>query len=404
MKVAPEAFADPGDDPFEDTGFISLRAAMGGGPRRGRVIEVFGPEGAGKTTLAVQLAAQNLGHGECALFEDHEHTFSPEYVKIYSGIDVVHLHEAKAWFKKHGEKAHPPVFLWTQPEHLEDGCDLANAMVESFGPKLRHVIMDSVASMTPKVMDEKSTDHSHVAVRARRLNNWLEPAVGKYHKNGTTLWMVNQVRDVIDGGGFSELSKVTTPGGRALKFYSTHRLYVKDGYSRRWGTLLGQDSKASQVICCKNKVSPTRVGRCQLVLAPGLGFSRDIELLDLCEEYGVLTPGGPGKFQFQGKGPYTRVSLLKALWDEERGYLLFQALENALRNVAFAAQIQSGELTVEELPGLDLSLWQDQFKPKTGTIASSKEDARIAVLDAVLHNSAAANDAVQSDTSSFLAL
>lgn len=414
--VVPGVFASGSDDPFLTTGFYTLAAAMGGGPRQGRVVEIFGAEGCGKTTLAVQLAGFNLGRGEVALFQDHEHSFDANWARIYTGHEVVHLEDAVKWFKKHGEKDFPPVFLWTQPDCLEEGTRLADDLVEAWGSRLRHIIMDSVAAMTPSAqierigeMDKKTGKWKEEmpAIRARKLGAWLEPAVKAYNKAGTNLWLVNQTRDTMDTMAFSELAKITTPGGRSVKFYSSHRLFLKAGNSKRWNDILGQNCSALQVLCVKNKVDQTRRGRTQLVLAPGIGFSTDIELLDLCQEQKVLIGAGPGLFRLRtqaadAKG-FTRRALLQALWDPTRGSIFKDMLTQELRKVVLGPKVEVDELTAEEVPVAPLALFFDEYRPKTGTLAtaSDPESVRACLLASIPSEPLAEAPAISS-TPSFL--
>lgn len=314
----PIAFEDPAECEVIAPFFLTLGTAMGGGARRGRIIEVFGNEGTGKTTLVVQHVGADLGPGQVGLFEDFEHTFTPEWVARYTGRTVVHLSEAEKWFRSKSE-AHAPVILWAQPENLEDGVGLADELLEGLGPKLRHVVFDSVAAMTPKAQIEAGVEDSLPAIRARRLGWWFEKALRPYAHNGTNVWLVNQIREKLGAFGFSELARVQTPGGRGPKFYSTHRLYLSVAENRRWADVLGADSTAVEITCVKNKVDATRRGRTRLVLVPKLGFSPEIEAIDLAEERGVAAPAGPGAFTIDGKGPFSRRALLLALLDRTRG-------------------------------------------------------------------------------------
>lgn len=341
-------FESPADAELIPPMFITLGTVMGGGARRGRIVEVFGDEGTGKTTLTVQNVGADLKPNEIALFEDFEHTFCPEWVSKYTGVEVVHLHDAEKWFKRHAGD-HPPVVLWSQPQTLEDGLGLADDLVEGLGERFRHLIIDSVASMLPKEQAEKDAEDHTVALRARRFGHWLEKAVPVYSKNGTTIWAVNQVRERIGVMGFSELAKISTPGGRALKFYCTHRLFLKPGYDRVWSAVLGQDTTVVEITGVKNKVDPTRRGKTRLILIPGDGFSPHIELIELAEQYGVLKSEGAGAFTFNGSGPYSRAALLKALRDPKRGRQLVDL-------------IRAGVMAkTKEDP-----IWFEDYKPKPG--------------------------------------
>lgn len=341
-------FESPADAEVIEPMFLTLGTAMGGGARRGRFIEVFGDEGTGKTTLAVQHVGADLKSNEIALFEDFEHTFSPAWVSRYTGIEVVHLTDAEKWFKKHAGD-HPPVMLWSQPQTLEDGLGLADELVEGIGPRFRHLIIDSVASMVPKEQAEKDAEEHTVALRARRFGHWIEKAVPTYAHNETSIWCINQVRERIGVMGFSELAKLSTPGGRALKFYCTHRLFLKPGYDRVWSAVLGQDATVVEITIVKNKVDPTKRGKTRLVLIPGDGFSPEIELIELAEQYGVLRAEGAGAFTFNGTGPYSRAALLKALRDSVRGRQLVDLIAAGVREKAKGDPI-----------------WFEDYKPKAG--------------------------------------
>lgn len=211
------------------------------------------------------------------------------------------------------EDDHEPIFIWLQPMYQEQGCDAATELLEALGGALRWVIFDSVHAMTPKAVLEGSNEDDFVAVRARKLGQFVPGYLNKCFQNGTTAVYINQIRDIIGSVGFGPQTQTT--GGRTLRFYSHQRLKMGSGEKHVWKSVLGDASHMSYIQVVKNKARDSkgvRKGRTHLIIWPGRGFSPECELIDLCIEKGVLKSEGSGLFSFRSDGPWKRIDLLKA--------------------------------------------------------------------------------------------
>jgi recombination protein RecA len=185
------------------TGSISIDAALGvGGVPRGRVVEVYGPESSGKTTLALQIIAQAQKAGGTAAFIDAEHALDPKYARNL-GVDVDNL-------------------LISQPDHGEQALEIANALVNT--GVIDIVVVDSVAALVPKAELEGEMGDSHMGLHARLMSQALRKLTGTVSRTNTCLLFINQVREKI---GVMFGNPETTTGGRALKFYATVRMEVR---------------------------------------------------------------------------------------------------------------------------------------------------------------------------------
>lgn len=247
------------------SGSISLDAALGvGGFPRGRVIEIFGPESSGKTTIALQVIAQAQKAGGSAVFVDAEHALDPTYARRL-GVDVENL-------------------LVSQPDYGEQALEITSALVTSGGVDV--VVVDSVAALVPKAELEGEMGDSHMGLHARLMSQALRKLTGTVARTNTLLIFINQIREKI---GVMFGSPETTTGGRALKFYSSVRIDVRRLAAIKDGeTVVGNRTKIKVV---KNKVAaPFREVEVEILY--GLGISREGDLLDLAVTHNFVEKSG----------------------------------------------------------------------------------------------------------------
>ena len=247
------------------TGSPALDLALGvGGIPRGRVVEVYGPEASGKTTLALHMVAEAQKLGGVAAFIDAEHALDPQYARSL-GVDMENL-------------------LINQPDSGEQALDIVEALVRSSA--LDIVVVDSVAALTPRVEIEGEMGDQTIGLQARLMSRALRKLAGSISKSRTSVVFVNQVRMKI---GVMFGNPETTPGGRALKFYSSVRIELRRIASIKEG---GENvGNRCRVKVAKNKVAPPfRTAEIELLFRKGI--SRESDLLDLGAEYGVVDRSG----------------------------------------------------------------------------------------------------------------
>jgi len=247
------------------TGSLSLDIALGGrGIPRGRVVEIFGPESSGKTTLALHVVAQAQREGGIAAFVDAEHALDPTWAKKL-GVDLETL-------------------LVSQPGSGEEAMNITEMLVKSNAVDV--VVIDSVAALVPRKELEGDMGDTHVGLQARLMSQALRKLTGAISKSKTLVIFINQIREKI---GVMFGSPETTPGGRALKFYATCRIDVRRiGQIKEGEAVIGQRVKAKVV---KNKVAPPfRVAEFDMMHADGISYEGD--LLDLAMVQKLVTRTG----------------------------------------------------------------------------------------------------------------
>ena len=247
------------------SGVLSLDIALGtGGIPRGRVMEIYGPESSGKTTVALHMIAEAQKLGGFAAFIDAEHALDPEYAKRL-GVDIDNL-------------------LISQPDNGEQALEIADALVRSGAVDI--IVVDSVAALVPRAEIEGDMGDSHVGLQARLMSQALRKLTGIISKSHTSMIFINQIREKV---GVMFGNPETTSGGRALKFYASVRLDVRRIEQIKNGNdIIGNRTRIKVV---KNKVAPP-FKHAEFDIMYGYGVSREGCLVDLGAQYEIIAKSG----------------------------------------------------------------------------------------------------------------
>ena len=283
------------------SGSLSLDIALGvGGYPKGRIIEIYGPESSGKTTFALHAIAEVQKKGGRAAFIDAEHALDPQYAKNL-GVDINEL-------------------LLSQPDTGEQALEICEALVRSEAVSI--IVIDSVAALVPQAEIDGEMGDSHVGLQARLMSQALRKLSGAINKTKTICIFINQLREKV---GIMFGNPETTPGGRALKFYSTIRLEVRKGEAIKVGeNVIGNKTNIKVV---KNKVAPP-FKSASLEIMYGEGVSKEGELIDLAVNANIIEKSGAW-FAYNGEKIGQGKENVKLLLKERKD--LFEEIDKKTR-------------------------------------------------------------------------
>lgn len=300
------------------TGAIGLDIALGvGGVPRGRVVEIFGPESSGKTTVALHIVAEAQKAGGDAAFIDAEHALDPVYAKKL-GVDIDNL-------------------IVSQPDTGEQALEIAEALVRSGAIDV--IVIDSVAALVPKAEIDGEMGDAHVGLQARLMSQALRKLAGVISKSKTTAIFINQLREKV---GIMFGNPETTPGGRALKFYASVRLDVRKTETLKQGTeVFGSRTKVKVV---KNKVAPP-FKEAEFDIIYGEGISKEGSILDVGVNLDIINKSGAW-FSYNGQRIGQGRENVKQFLRENKE--ITREIENKIRENYSQAFVKSMEAHIQD--------------------------------------------------------
>lgn len=319
------------------SGSLTIDKALGvGGYPRGRIVEIYGPESSGKTTVALQAVAEVQRQGGTAAYIDAENALDPQYAQAL-GVNVDDL-------------------LLSQPDTGEEGLEIADALISSGAVDL--VVVDSVAALVPRAEIEGEMGDTHVGLQARLMSQALRKLSGEINKTKTIAIFINQIREKV---GVMFGNPETTTGGRALKFYSTIRMEIRRSEQIKNGTnIVGNRTKIKIV---KNKVAPP-FKRAEVDIMYGEGISKTGELLDMAVEKDLIKKSGA--------------------WYSYGDERIGQGRENAkawlaehpesMNELMNKVRVAYGMKPLEDLPTPDNAKVDDETEPKQETIEEASKE------------------------------
>ena len=306
------------------TGSLGLDLALGiGGVPKGRIIEIYGPESSGKTTLALHVVAEAQKMGGTAAFIDVEHALDPEYSKAL-GVDIDSL-------------------LVSQPDTGEQALEIAEALVRSAAVDV--IIIDSVAALVPKAEIEGDMGDNHVGLHARLMSQSLRKLTGALSKSNCTAIFINQLREKI---GVMYGPTETTTGGRALKFYASVRIDVRRVEAIKvGGEIIGNRTRAKIV---KNKIAPP-FKEAEFDIMYGKGISKEGEIVDTGLKLGILSRSGAWFYYGENRLGQGRDNVKQLLLDNpELAKELEQKIMTAMAEKKNGEEVKKAEVSAPVLP------------------------------------------------------